>query len=165
MKTCLRCQIYWYIFGYYWNRIKHHSRWIDWTSHQIDSVSISLIRWGLIVFTALSILFIPFMSHFVEEFWYLLILAPLMAVGTAILNPSKTTLLSLSSPEEEQGSVLGINQSFAALGRVIGPGLPVLFMNTTFHFRFGLVECSCCSLCFLFVQKCTIPVKKTFQRC
>ena len=99
--------------------------------------SIKLIQWG-IVFTAISIVLIPGMSHF-SQFWYMLLLAPLMAVGTAILNPSKATLLSLSTPSEDQGSVLGINQSFAALGRVIGPACAgfIYEINISFPFWIG----------------------------
>ena len=115
---------------------------------------IPLIRWG-IIFTACSILLIPFMSHF-SHFWYMLILAPIMAIGTAILNPSKATLLSLSVQNEEQGSILGLNQSFAALGRVIGPACAgfIYEINISFPFWAGSVLLLS-SL--IFVQKCVVP--------
>ena len=98
--------------------------------------TIRLIQWG-IVFTAISIFLIPFMSRF-SHFWYMLILAPIMAVGTAILNPSKATLLSLSTPSEEQGGILGINQSFAALGRVIGPACAGFIYEVDISFPFWI---------------------------
>ena len=44
-----------------------------------------------------------------------------MAIGSGILNPSKSSLLSQSIPDSEQGAILGLNQSFSSLGRVIGP--------------------------------------------
>ena len=99
--------------------------------------TIKLIQWG-IIFTAISIFLIPLMSHF-SQFWYMLILAPVMAVGTAILNPSKATLLSLSTPSEDQGGVLGINQSFSALGRVIGPACAgfIYEVNISYPFWIG----------------------------
>mmetsp|Transcript_94346 Transcript_94346/g.148447 ORF Transcript_94346/g.148447 Transcript_94346/m.148447 type:complete len:534 (-) Transcript_94346:88-1689(-) len=50
----------------------------------------------------------------------------LMAVfiaGGSLLSSGSASILSLFSPEESRGQVLSMNQSFAALGRVIGPML------------------------------------------
>lgn len=41
--------------------------------------------------------------------------------GGSILAPCSATLLSALAPEQARGAVLGLNQSFAALGRVVGP--------------------------------------------
>ena len=54
-------------------------------------------------------------------FWHLACVAPFMATGTGILMPSRNSLLSRSVPSDRQGAVMGLNQSSAALGRVIGP--------------------------------------------
>jgi MFS transporter, DHA1 family, tetracycline resistance protein len=113
--------------------------------------SIQLIRWG-IVFTSISIVLIPFMSRF-SQFWYMLLLAPIMALGTAILNPSKATLLSLSTPPEEQGGIMGINQSFAALGRVIGPACAGFIYEINISFPFWIGGVLLLSS-FLFARKC-----------
>ena len=51
----------------------------------------------------------------------LLMVAPFLATGTGLLMPSKNSLLSRSVELDQQGSVMGLNQSSAALGRVIGP--------------------------------------------
>ena len=37
------------------------------------------------------------------------------------MNPSVSALVSRSADSSEQGEVLGVNQSFASLGRILGP--------------------------------------------
>lgn len=60
----------------------------------------------------------------------MLVWAVLSAVGSGLTNPSLSSLLSQSVDPDEQGGVLGIGQSLAALGRVIGPGVAgMLFEN------------------------------------
>ena len=41
--------------------------------------------------------------------------------GFACVNPSVSALISRRTDPERQGEVLGVNQSFASLGRIIGP--------------------------------------------
>lgn len=41
--------------------------------------------------------------------------------GFAFVNPSVAALVSKAAPGDRQGEVLGVNQSFAALGRILGP--------------------------------------------
>ena len=49
-------------------------------------------------------------------------------VGFAFVNPSVSALVSKRSDPTRQGEVLGVNQSFASLGRILGPFLgSVLF--------------------------------------
>ncbi|MCA9488377.1 MAG: MFS transporter [Myxococcales bacterium] len=45
----------------------------------------------------------------------------LLAIGTSLSNPSMTSLVSRSTDAEEQGRVLGVNQSLAALARAVAP--------------------------------------------
>jgi len=45
----------------------------------------------------------------------------LLSFGTGINNPSITGLLSRSSQVDEQGGIMGIAQSMASLGRIVGP--------------------------------------------
>ena len=45
----------------------------------------------------------------------------LMPVGFGLNNPALIGLISRASPEEEQGSFLGINQSVSSLARMTGP--------------------------------------------
>ncbi len=44
-----------------------------------------------------------------------------LGFGVGINNPSLTSLLSRSSHAEEQGGIMGIAQSMASLGRILGP--------------------------------------------
>lgn len=69
---------------------------------------------------ALALLLVPFTEYF-GPFIYLVLLMIPMAFGAGITNPSLSSLLSQSVNADEQGSSLGLGQSLAALGRVIGP--------------------------------------------
>ncbi|NBX68654.1 MAG: MFS transporter [Proteobacteria bacterium] len=51
------------------------------------------------------------------------------AIGSGLTNPSLSSLLSQSVDKDEQGGVLGMGQSLAALGRVIGPSLAGLLFE------------------------------------
>jgi predicted MFS family arabinose efflux permease len=44
-----------------------------------------------------------------------------LAVGSGLATPSLTALLSRSAREDDQGGTLGMGQSAAALGRIVGP--------------------------------------------
>ena len=71
--------------------------------------------------------------------------AALMAcvVGFAFLNPALQSLLSLSTPDGQQGAVLGLGQSASALARIVGPlvGLWLfdLSVPTTYAVSAGLM--------------------------
>ncbi|MCX6125760.1 MAG: MFS transporter [Proteobacteria bacterium] len=80
---------------------------------------IKLIHFGLVAMT----ISVAAMPVFAAQFTYptMLILAALLAVGTGVFNPSQSALISKSAPQNEQGEVLGLNQSMSALGRVAGP--------------------------------------------
>jgi len=80
---------------------------------------VRLIQVGLVILVG-SLAAIP-MAGDTGQFIYLACLAPVMASGTGILMPSRSSLLSRSVPSSSQGAVMGMNQSAAALGRVIGP--------------------------------------------
>jgi DHA1 family tetracycline resistance protein-like MFS transporter len=52
--------------------------------------------------------------------------------GFAFVNPSVTALVSKRSDPHRQGEVLGVNQSFAALGRILGPFIGLILFNLGF---------------------------------
>lgn len=55
-------------------------------------------------------------------------------VGFAFVNPSVSALVSKKADPSRQGEVLGVNQAFASLGRIIGPFLgSVLFQWNDSH--------------------------------
>ena len=51
----------------------------------------------------------------------LLVVLPLCVVGFSALNPSLQSLLSRRTDASQQGGVLGLGQSMAALARICGP--------------------------------------------
>jgi MFS family permease len=54
--------------------------------------------------------------------------------GFAAVNPSVSALISKRADPARQGEVLGVNQSFASLGRIIGPFMgSILFAATPSH--------------------------------
>ncbi len=53
--------------------------------------------------------------------WVLAVIIPLTPIGTALLFPSTTALLSSAARDSEQGMMMGVAQTFAGLSRVIAP--------------------------------------------
>jgi DHA1 family tetracycline resistance protein-like MFS transporter len=53
--------------------------------------------------------------------WGVWVGAAVMATGTSLTNPSLMSLISRATSADEQGAILGINQSFGALGRATAP--------------------------------------------
>jgi len=51
----------------------------------------------------------------------MLIACAVLALGSALFNPSLSSLVSQEAAEHERGAVLGVFQSASALGRVVGP--------------------------------------------
>jgi DHA1 family tetracycline resistance protein-like MFS transporter len=47
----------------------------------------------------------------------------MIAVGSGLITPSMSALVSLATPADEQGRVLGVYQSLGSLGRAVGPFL------------------------------------------
>jgi MFS family permease len=52
---------------------------------------------------------------------FLLVALTAAVVGFAFLTPSAQALVSRRTPADRQGEVLGVNQSAAALARILGP--------------------------------------------
>ncbi|MEC8276843.1 MAG: MFS transporter [Myxococcota bacterium] len=96
-----------------------------------------LIRTGVLI-VASSLVLIPVIGQS-GQFSFMLVLAVWMAIGSGILNPSKSALLSRSIPDDRQGEILGLNQSLSSLGRVLGPLMAgALFeLNTSVPFVIG----------------------------
>ena len=58
-----------------------------------------------------------------ESLWTLAIVIPLVPIGTALLFPSTTSLMSRQSDPRELGVTMGVAQTFAGLARVAAPVL------------------------------------------
>lgn len=65
---------------------------------------------------------IPFVPQKGFVFFSLMTMV-LCAVGNACLNPSIIAILSRKADPHEQGEVMGQNQGFSSLGRVLGPAI------------------------------------------
>ncbi|MCF6268366.1 MAG: MFS transporter [Melioribacteraceae bacterium] len=76
----------------------------------------AIIIFGLI-FLTFGLGLLPYGSNFTGVAF----ICSLLAVGTGILQPTLISLVSKYSPEDEQGAILGFNQSIASLARVLGP--------------------------------------------
>ena len=56
----------------------------------------------------------------------------LLSLGHGLTNPSFMGSVSLLVPSEEQGAAMGTTQSLSALGRVIGPPMGGILLQSAF---------------------------------
>lgn len=80
---------------------------------------VKLFRLGLLTVSA-SLLLIPCFG-WIGSYALFLTSGTFLALGSGMFNPSVAGLVSLASPSDKQGFGLAVNQSAAALGRVVGP--------------------------------------------
>jgi multidrug resistance protein len=76
--------------------------------------------------------------------WTLAIVIPLVPIGTALLFPATTALLSRSTDRAEYGTTMGIAQTFAGVSRLIAPVLSTAMFEhvsqaSPFFFAAGMV--------------------------
>lgn len=93
---------------------------------------------GLLAF-AVSLLLIPFSTSVVV----MAITMTILAIGNGLMRPPNLGLISLATPPQEQGAVMGVTNSLASLGRIIGPVIGgLLYQNVgkgaPFYFASGL---------------------------
>ena len=55
--------------------------------------------------------------------WVMFVAAAVAVFGFAFVNPSVAALISRRADPARQGEVLGVNQSFTAVGRILGPAV------------------------------------------
>lgn len=65
--------------------------------------------------------------------WVLAAVIPFVPVGTALLFPSTTSLLSARSNESEVGTIMGIAQTFAGIARVAAPVIATSLFQRAGH--------------------------------
>lgn len=88
------------------------------------------------VFMMIGLGMIPYGGNF----YGVAIVVSILAIGTGILQPTILSMISKYSLEKEQGAVLGLNQSFSAFARVLGPlwgGFSYDFIGYQFPFLTG----------------------------
>lgn len=93
-----------------------------------------LFRYGLGV-VACAMLAIPALG-LLGIFSLFLLTAVALALGSGMFNPSMLGLVSLASPEDKQGFGLAVNQSAAALGRILGPTSAGMLFSLSPHAPF-----------------------------
>jgi multidrug resistance protein len=62
-----------------------------------------------------------FLYPLAPSVWSLAVIIPFVPIGTALLFPATTSLLSATAGKRNMGTILGVAQSFAGLSRVIAP--------------------------------------------
>jgi MFS family permease len=80
------------------------------------------------VLLCLGLGFYPFATNL----WLLAAVIPLVPVGTALLFPATTALMSHATEAAELGLTMGVAQTFAGLARVVAP-----MISTSAFQRFG----------------------------
>lgn len=81
-----------------------------------------LVIAGALLFS-ISVFMFPFIGPVHGGLPALLAVIAVFAIGNSLATPALTSIASRSVGAGEQGSVLGVSQSVASLGRVIGPTL------------------------------------------
>lgn len=75
-----------------------------------------LLRWTILLLgVGVACLLIP------EKFGWIYLINPLIAIFQGITSPNLTTMVSTSASPQEQGEVLGINQSMMSVGQIFPP--------------------------------------------
>ena len=74
------------------------------------------------------------------RFVLLAVIALLVPVGTALLFPATTALVSRRSPRSETGQILGVQQSFGGVSRMIGPLAAGALYQKSFGFPFWIAS-------------------------
>ena len=57
----------------------------------------------------------------VPNVWALALIIPIVPIGTALLFPSTTALMSRAAAKEDLGTTMGVAQTFAGVARVVAP--------------------------------------------
>ena len=68
-----------------------------------------------------------------RDLWTLAAVIPLVPIGTALLFPATTSLMSRASDPRELGTTMGVAQTFAGLARVLAPVLATVAFQRLGH--------------------------------
>ena len=90
---------------------------VGWLNRQFGERKLLLIGFPLMGIGLIAMPFVPVPLYIPLE----LVAILLIAFANGCVTPSLLSLISRSSQPSEQGKMLGLNQSFGALGRVFGP--------------------------------------------
>ena len=87
---------------------------LQFLTKKVDLISILLVA---IFIRSLSFILMPILSSVV----YFVGVSIVFAIFNSLVQPMITTLLSLNTKPEDQGTVLGINSSYLSIANAIGP--------------------------------------------
>jgi MFS transporter, DHA1 family, tetracycline resistance protein len=59
--------------------------------------------------------------HYAQDIWSMALTMAILSIGNGLTNPSVLGAISLASSDTEQGVNLGVTQSMASIGRILGP--------------------------------------------
>ena len=68
-----------------------------------------------------------------QNLWQLVVLIPLIPVGTALLFPATTSLMSRYSDKAEIGTTMGVAQTYAGVSRVVAPIVGTIIFQRLGH--------------------------------
>lgn len=106
-----------------------------------------------IALMSVGLTLLPFGSGFGSVAFFLSILA----IGSATMQPTALSMVSKFASDNEQGAVLGLNQSMSSLGRVLGPlwgGFSYDFLGYQAPFLTGGIVLFCTTIfCIFYFQR------------
>jgi len=88
--------------------------------------------WTMRIGTALLVLGLA-LYPVPRTLWALALVIPLVPIGTALLFPATTSLMSRASDPRELGTTMGVAQTFAGLARVAAPILATVVFQRLGH--------------------------------
>lgn len=103
-----------------------------------------LLMAGL-VFNCIAMLLFPFGP----AYWTYFLIAIPLSLGSALINPSLSALISQSAQENEQGEVLGVYQGLASLARAAGPFYGLMTFSVKSVIPYFTASCISLSLWFV----------------
>jgi MFS family permease len=97
---------------------------------------------------------------FAPSLWSLAFIIPLVPIGTSLLFPATTAMMSRHSDKTELGTTMGIAQTFAGISRVVAPVLSTSLFQRISHGTPFYLAASCVGLVSLLafqVQSSPVP--------
>ena len=93
-----------------------------------------------LVLSAISLALLPFVRG---DWMTLLLVLALLSIGSSLTRPPVFGLISILTPPQEQGAVIGVAQSAGSLARIVGP----IFAATLFDARPAIPYLTCAVIC------------------
>ena len=90
----------------------------------------------------------------------LLLAMAILVVGFALNTPSLQSMISRRSPKDQQGSVLGINQSASAMARILGPPIGIELLGRSVLAPYRLSAILMAAVFLLLMRVRALPAKE-----